>query len=368
MSRFFNMSSDNQNTNDMNNMGQFQQPQGVITPGLSNNMNEQEAQTFVVDSYDKNVLNNINNGFNNQNVTYYPNNNEPMNAGMNQQVNMMNSNMQLQNGNMQQNVVGNEILEMPNMNSEINNNVVRTDEFNNPISLEMNDIEEEIPKDLKTNVFVVVGMMIGMVFSPGTTIINNSKKYKDVGKSLTITLWITVLSLLLCVGSRIIFGAFVKNYNAVTGFSSISFNLSNVMNLSNYIEYLIITFIVSFGTIIITSLCYYASSFINSKGVHMGTYFMVSNLAVVPLIVGVLVLYPGLSLISDDLGLIGLLFAFLYTIVSFLIGISEVLKFKSINNKVLYNVLNLTVIITIMYLLLSLLMRLNIITIMEFNF
>ena len=358
MSRFFNVSSDDQNTNNMNNVGQFQQTQNVIVPNQLNNVNNQDTQSFVVNSYDKSVLNNINNGVNNQN-----------NMIINQQVSMVNPNSQVQNNNLQANTLkDNEVLEMPNMNTEINDNSIQTDEFNNPVSLEINEIEEELPKDLKANLFTVIGMMFGMILAPGTTIINNPKKYRDVGKALSITLWITALSLVLCIASRVLFGSFVKNYNAVTGFSSISFNFTNVFNLSNYIEYLIIAFIVSFVAIVATSLCYYASSFINSKGVHMGTYFMVSNLAIIPFIFGVLVICPGLSIVSDDLGLIGLLFSFLYTIVSFLIGIGEVLKFKSINNKVLYNVLNLTVIITVMYLLLSLLMRLNIITIIEFNF
>jgi hypothetical protein len=110
----------------------------------------------------------------------------------------------------------------------------------------------------------------------------------------------------------------------------------------------------------IASLIYYASSFLNSKGVHMGTYFMVSSLAMVPVIFGVLVLYPIASIISMYIGLLLFIFTFLYTLISFFLGMNEVLVFGNINKRILYNVINLSLIFLIMIIIFVLCFRLNI--------
>ena len=116
----------------------------------------------------------------------------------------------------------------------------------------------------------------------------------------------------------------------------------------------------SFGSISISALVYYASSFLNSKGVHMGTYFMVSSLAMVPVIIGVLVLYPILNVFSQYAALLVFVFTFLYTLISFFIGMNEVLTFGNINRRILYNVINLSLIFVIIVFLFLLCYRLNI--------
>ena len=94
----------------------------------------------------------------------------------------------------------------------------------------------------------------------------------------------------------------------------------------------------SFGSIFVASMVYYASSFLNSKGVRMGTYFMVSCLALVPVIIGVLVLYPIVNVFSQYAAIFVFVFSLLYTLISFYIGMNEVLVFKDINKRIIYNV------------------------------
>ncbi len=273
----------------------------------------------------------------------------------------------------------NEVLEVPNVNnnsdmsSKINPELDPLNNANNPIPV--NPIspkkeelpEEELPKNVKANIFSVIKMMIGMAFTPGTTIVNNSKKYRSFSKAIAITLWITIVTLILCIGVRVLIGSFNKTYSAVTASYKINFDFTNIFNLDNYLQFLLIAFIISFVTIMISSLIYYASSFINSKGVVFGSYLMVSNLALLPLIIGVVVFYPIANLLSTYIGLLVLIFSFLYTLISFIIGISEILTFKNINRKILYNVLNISVIVLIMIFIFAIFVNSNILILPELN-
>lgn len=230
----------------------------------------------------------------------------------------------------------------------------------NPVAPKDDFVEEDLPEDVKANVFSVFNMMVGMFFSPGTTIITNSKKYRSLPKALSVTLWVSVISIIMAMLTRIVVGMFRTSYNSVSGFSSIYLDFANVFNIDNYVPYFIVAIIMTFGAISIASLIYYASSFLNSKGVHMGTYFMVSSLAMVPVIFGVLVLYPIASIISMYIGLLLFIFTFLYTLISFFLGMNEVLVFGNINKRILYNVINLSLIFLIMIIIFVLCFRLNI--------
>ena len=230
----------------------------------------------------------------------------------------------------------------------------------NPVAPKDDYVEEDLPEDVKANVFSVFNMMVGMFFSPGTTIITNSNKYRSLPKALSVTLWVSVISIIMAMLTRIVVGMFRTSYNSVSGFSSIYLDFANVFNIDNYVPYFIVAIIMTFGAISIASLIYYASSFLNSKGVHMGTYFMVSSLAMVPVIFGVLVLYPIASIISMYIGLLLFIFTFLYTLISFFLGMNEVLVFGNINKRILYNVINLSLIFLIMIIIFVLCFRLNI--------
>lgn len=413
MSKFFNVVSNkkNQNNNGYNNYDSMNSSnngrvQGYITssnynnqPNYNNNQpnyNNQNADTFVYGSYNVNNQNNFNNrptGNMNTNNMNGINNNY---AGPQ---NYNNGSMQSNNGqrmispsinkNNEQKVM------KPSLDTENKNNVEEmevldtlTDEkekesksspldplnnANNPVPVnpvaEPEELfeEEELPKDVKANIFSVIGMMFGMILTPGTTIVTNSKKYRSTFKSFMVTVWITAVSLVLCIGVRILIGSFTKSYNAVTGASHVYFNFANIFSFDNYIQYLIIAFLISFVGIFVVALTYYASSFLNSKGVPLGSYLMVSNLAMLPLIIGVVAVGPAIGIISRYLSLLAVIFCFLYTLIAFLIGINEILKFKNINRKILYNVLNLSCIILVAIVIYVLLVRTNILVAVELN-
>ena len=218
-----------------------------------------------------------------------------------------------------------------------------------PVEEKVNFGDDEDDTDLtaKANIFAAIGIIIGMILMPGTTIVENAKKFRSMSKAISITIWVSLISLVATAVTRLIVGAFAKNYNAVTGAYSIYLDFSNVFNFDNYIEYLVITVFVAIIAVAVLSLVYYGSSFLNSKGVRYGTYLVVSNLSLIPLIATVSVIYPVCNLLSGYLGIAVLVFASLYSMITLLMGMNAVLKFTTVNKEILYHVLNLSLAIII---------------------
>ena len=221
--------------------------------------------------------------------------------------------------------------------------------------------EEEI--NAKPSFFAVIGMILGMIAKPGTTIIDSIKKYKSFFKGIMITLWLTLATLIITLVVRVVAGSFYRSYNSITGSYAINFNFNNVLSLQNYTPYLIGALVVSVVAILVMSVIYYASSFFNSKGVHFGSYLAVSNVAVIPVMLGVVVLNPILSILSDYLGIIGIIVPFIYSLISFIVGIDYILEFKNLNSRIFYNVFNLSMVLFVVVLVVVGLYNLNLISI-----
>lgn len=328
---------------------------------MASNMSQQNNETFVYNSVPKQELYNQNMQMNNN----YPNNmdnQQYVNQNMNE---MMPRTVQAPDRTVNQaNMEQLEELDFP----ELNEKSAELDPLNNannpipvnPVAPVEAYVEEELPENVKANIFSVIGMMIGMIIKPGTTIIKNSKKYRSFNKAGMVTLLVGILSVILCMGARMVVGCFSVNYNAVTGASSVTLNFSGMFDLNNYIPYIMVSLVMSYGSILIASLVYYASSFLNSKGIPVGTYFMVSSLAMVPLIIGVLVLYPIAAVFSNYFAVLIFIFAFMYTLISFFIGMNEILVFENIDKRILYNIINLSIIFVLIVVIFMLLFRLNI--------
>ena len=68
----------------------------------------------------------------------------------------------------------------------------------------------------------------------------------------------------------------------------------------------------------------------------------------IPFILGVTTVGPILSVLSNYLAIAVYVFTFLYSMICLMIGMDEVLTFKSVNKRIFYYVLNLTIIVIIL--------------------
>jgi len=252
-----------------------------------------------------------------------------------------------------------------NANNPIPVNPVATNE---EVKVVEEVVEEEIPlfdeeEEVKTNLFTVVNMMIGVVIKPGTTISTNARRYKKMFDAISITFWVSVLSFVMCLAGRLVVGCFSKTENAISGASKIVLDFSRLVDTNNYIPYLLITFFIGLGTILVVALIYYLSSFIFSKGIHIGTYFAISTLSVVPVIIGFTILYPIITILSSGIAMMALIFSIIYALIILFTGINEVLKFKNNDQRIIYNAINMAVIFSIMLFIFNVLSDLNILDI-----
>ena len=251
-----------------------------------------------------------------------------------------------------------------NANNPIPVNPVATPEVPKVVEEEVEEIplfdEEE---EIKTNLFTVVNMMVGVIIKPGTTISTNARRYKKIFDALSITFWVSILSFVLCLAGRLVVGCFSRTENAISGASKIVLDFSRLVDTNNYIPYLLITLFIGLGTILVVALVYYLSSFIFSKGIHIGTYFAISTLSVVPVIVGFTMLYPIITIISSSVAMMALIFSIIYALIILFTGINEVLKFKNNDHRIIYNAVNMAVIFSIMLFIFNTLSYLNILDI-----
>ncbi len=213
----------------------------------------------------------------------------------------------------------------------------------NPVAVDV-VVDDSEAINAKTGFFTNVGMCIGLIFQPATTIVRNSKKYKISSKAFSVYLWMIIFSLALCVASRLVLGSIVRVYSPITGKYNISFDMSRMFALDNYFGWLIATIIISGLFVLLVAIVYYACSFMNSKGISFGSYLMLATLGCVPFTAGFLILFPLGGVISPYLGLILLFVSFLYGFLIFTIGVINVLQFDNVDGLVRYNLINMAII------------------------
>lgn len=226
-----------------------------------------------------------------------------------------------------------------------------------PDELALFDEEEEI----KTNLFTVINLMISIIIKPGSTIVENGRKYKRMFDSMSLVFWVSMLSFVMCLAGRIIAGCFSRTHDAISGASKISLNFSSLVDTNNYVPHLMVTFLIGIVAIVIVALVYYFASFVHSKGIHIGVYFAVSALSLVPVIVGFTILHPIISILSSGIALLALIFTVIYALIILFTGINSIVKFKTEDGRLIYNAINIAIIFSIMVFIFSTLATLNII-------
>jgi len=317
---------------------------------------------------------------------------QPMNNNMQMQNNMPKNNMQPVQGNMQPVPPVNVPIQQPTIkpnlngiqnpvqnnpapvNNQQNNNQVAInttkdkaeavkanngpdplDNGKNPIPV--NPVAEG-PKDVdleKLDRYMVspkecLGVIKNMLFKPGTTIIDCANKYRSLKSGLLFTLYFMIITAVLCLIGGAISSIFVKTYSNVLETFSISIDFNGIKN-HNYLEDLFVMLFINYLPIIIMSLTYYLASFINSKGLSLGSYLSIVNIAFIPFLVIYNLVFRLVGLLSDSIAIIVLFGSVVYTIILSIIGIGDNLRFDNINIKIWYFLICLTVSFAIIFIL-----------------
>ena len=143
---------------------------------------------------------------------------------------------------------------------------------------------------------------------------------------------------------------FVKTYNNVLETFSISIDFNGITT-HNYLDDLFAIIFLNYIPIVLLSIIFYLVSFLNSKGLSLGSYLSIVNIAFIPFLVVYNLFFKLACVMSDTIGIILLVGSILYTIMLTIIGIGDNLKFDSINIKIWYFLISLTVCFALMFIL-----------------
>ena len=224
-------------------------------------------------------------------------------------------------------------------------------EFANPVYVEEKPVEQKV--DIKVNIFSTVKLMISAIFKPVTSIPKNSKAIEDLKDSIKFLVYYLVVLIALSVGIAILTSGFVKRYDINTGLYSTYMDFGNIVNVK-FVDVIIKTVSFSLFFTLIVSFIYYITSFFRSKGIAVGTYVVLCSLALLPLYLGLFVLYPVLSIFNYFLGFFAFMIAFVFSILSLYNAIVSLLEFTSEDRKIFYNLFNIGIVIFLLILILYL--------------
>ncbi len=189
-----------------------------------------------------------------------------------------------------------------------------------------------------------------MLFKPGTTLVDSANKYRSIKSGLLFTVYFMIITAVLCIIGGALSSIFVKTYSNVLESFSISIDF-NGFKTHNYLEDLFNMVILNYVPIIIMTLAFYLSSFLNSKGLSLGSYFTIINISFLPFLIVYNLFFRVACVLSDTLGFILLFASVVYTLVLSIVGVGDSLKFDSLNVKIFYFVISISVSIGILFIL-----------------
>ncbi len=218
-------------------------------------------------------------------------------------------------------------------------------EFANPVYVE--EEKKEVKEDIKVTLFSTIKLMTGAIFKPVTSVPKNSKSIEDLNKAIKFLIYFVIVLLVLSLGAALISGGFVKKYDINTGLYTTYMDLGNIINVK-FVDVVIKTLSFSLLFTLIVSFIYYITSFFRNKGVAIASYVILCSLALLPLYLGIFVLYPLLSIFSYFVGFFVFIMAFIFSLFSLYNAIITLLEFQSEEKKIFYNLFNIGLVVLLL--------------------
>lgn len=228
---------------------------------------------------------------------------------------------------------------------EENSNILK-----NPVS----EYKEEVV-DEHVNLIVLIKLLIGTIFKPGTTVVEKTKMYPNLKTNLKIFFFFNTITLIFYMISNLFNSCFVKIYDINTSTYTTTFSTGALANV-NYARLILIGLLISYGIPAIITLIYYIASFITNKGLSLGRYFSIVTLSLIPLLISACIIAPIVTIFSYYIAVIFVVFGIMYSFIILTTTISDLLVFKDTNQKIIYHtfILTMTTIIIVLIVMLFL--------------
>lgn len=238
---------------------------------------------------------------------------------------------------------------------EINSNITSAQQTVNDIVNPVSPIEKKKISD-RVNPIVLIGLLLGAFFRPGTTIKDKTKVFTKTKSGLHIYISFSTLILIAFMVSNVINGCFNKIYDINTGTYNTSLDFTRLSTV-NYLNLLVIGFLLSFGIIMLVTLVYYIASFITNRGLTFGRYLTIITLCLLPFLICTCLVAPIVSIPSYYLGIVLTLFGIVYSFIIIITILNDVLTFKNTNQKIMYHAILLSIIFVIVGIIITLFLR-----------
>lgn len=216
--------------------------------------------------------------------------------------------------------------------------------------------EEEKPLSDKVNILVLIRLLFGTFFRPGTTIKDKTRAYNKTKPSMKIFLSFSTLTFIAFIVSDIINGCFIKVYDINTGTYNTTLNFSNVVNLDLF-SIAITGILLCYGVIILVTAVYYCASFMTNRGLTFGRYLSVISLSLLPFMLCLNILSPIVSIPSYYFGVLISIFGIIYSFIILITTLNDLIIFKSTNQKIMYHTIILSIVFIVVALVISLFLK-----------
>ena len=164
------------------------------------------------------------------------------------------------------------------------------------------------------------------------------------------TLYILVISVLSTLLGSVLSSIFIKEYNTVLENFTVNIDLKGFLR-HDYLTDIKMALLFTVVPIILFAVVYYLMSFLNSKGLSIGSYLVIVNLSFVPYIFIYTIAFSLVALLASTLAYILLIASMAFSVALSLIAISECLKFDNINLKMYYFCASLGIIFALIFVL-----------------
>lgn len=206
--------------------------------------------------------------------------------------------------------------------------------------------DEAKVKSDRVNPIVLFKLTIGAFFRPGTTINENTRVYTKLKPGFQIYTSFSLLTFIAFMITNVINGCFHKLYDINTGTYNTTLDFNQLATL-NYLNLIVIGFLLSFGIVFLVAIVYYVSSFVTNRGLSLGRYLTVITLCLVPFLICTCIVAPIVSIPSYYLGIALTLFGIVYSFIILITNLNDLLTFKTTNQKIMYHTIILTIIFVI---------------------
>lgn len=214
------------------------------------------------------------------------------------------------------------------------------------------DDETDVTSE-KINIFKLILLTFGVLFRPGTTIVEKTKRYDKTKTGLFVYLVFSTITFIVYICTIAIKSCFIQVYNIASEKYTPVLDFGQLQYL-DYFKLITEAALISYGILLILIIVYYIASFITNRGISFGRYLVVITLSLSPFLILTCAASPIVSIYNSTFGSWLLVFGIAYSLIILLCTLNDIIEFKNTNQKIVYHSVILLICFAIVYVLLSL--------------